>query len=66
MSPSGPAEAAGINVGDLILQVDGKPVSSPDDLLDHLTGRSVGETVAVSTLRGGLAREVSITIAERH
>ena len=65
VSASGPAEAAGVHVGDLILTVDGKPASSADDLLDQLSGRRAGETVALGTLRGGTAREHSIAIAER-
>jgi S1-C subfamily serine protease len=65
VSASGPAEAAGVQVGDLILAVDGKPVSSSDQLLDHLSGRKPGETIVLSTLRGGSAREVSITVGEK-
>jgi S1-C subfamily serine protease len=65
VSDSSPAASAGINVGDLIVAVDGKAVSSSDELLDHLSSRKAGETIAVSTVRGGVTREVSIAIAER-
>jgi S1-C subfamily serine protease len=65
ITPSGPAESAGVNVGDLIVAVDGKPISSSEELLDHLSGRKAGETVTVSTLRGGTGREVRIGVAER-
>jgi hypothetical protein len=34
-------------------------------LLDQLSGRSAGETILLSTLRGGSALEQSIVIAER-
>ena len=57
VTPSGPAESAGVNVGDLILEVDGKPVASSDELLDRLAGRKAGETIVLSTSRGGAARE---------
>jgi S1-C subfamily serine protease len=65
VSESGPAATAGMHVGDLIVAADGKPTSSPEDLLDQLSGRSAGETILLSTLRGGAAREVSIVIGER-
>ena len=65
VTSSGPAESAGVNVGDLILEVDGKPVASSEELLDRLAGRKAGETIVLSTLRGGAGREASIVIGER-
>ena len=65
ITPSGPAESAGINVGDLIVAVDGKPISSSEELLDQLSGRKAGETITVATLRGGNARDVSITVGAK-
>ena len=65
ITPSGPAEAAGVNVGDMVLEVDGKPLASSEELLDRLSERKTGETMVLSTLRGGAARETSIVIGER-
>ncbi len=65
VTSSGPAESAGVNVGDLILEVDGKPVASSEELLDRLAGRKAGETIVLNTLRGGAGREASIVIGER-
>jgi S1-C subfamily serine protease len=65
VTQSGPAESAGVNVGDLILEVDGKPVASSEDLLHHLGGRKAGETIVLNTSRGGAGRDVSIVVAER-
>jgi serine protease Do len=65
VSSSTPAEAAGVNVGDLILDVDGKAASSSEDLLDQLSTRRVGETIVLSTLRGGTAQERAVVIGER-
>ena len=62
VSESGPAAIAGVHVGDLIVAADGKPTSSSEDLLDQLSGCAAGETIVLSTLRGGAAREVSIVI----
>jgi serine protease Do len=60
-----PAEAAGVIVGDILLEFDGKPTESPEDLLDLLIGSRIGQTVAARTLRGGSARDVQMTVAER-
>src|SRR5687768_4299061 len=63
VSDTSPAANAGLNVGDLIVAADGKPTSSSDDLLDHLSGRAAGETIVLSTVRGGQALERSLVIA---
>ena len=65
VSAAGPADAAGVNVGDLILDVDGKPAASAEDLLDALSAHGVGQTVVLNTLRGGTAREARIVIGDR-
>jgi S1-C subfamily serine protease len=65
VTPASPAEAAGLMVGDLLLEFDGQPTESADDLLERITGNRVGEAVVARTLRGGSERDVRITIAER-
>jgi len=61
----GPAAKAGVLVGDLILALDGQPITSPDDLLDLLTGDRVGKAATLRILRGGAAKEVPVTVGER-
>ena len=60
-----PAERAGLIVGDVLLAFDGKATESPEDLLDLLAGHRVGQSVVAHVLRGGAARDVQITVAER-
>jgi S1-C subfamily serine protease len=60
-----PAAAAGVIVGDVLLDFDGQPVHSPEQLLDLLLGDRVGRAVVVRVLRGGTATELSITVGER-
>ncbi|OIQ85706.1 putative periplasmic serine endoprotease DegP-like precursor [mine drainage metagenome] len=48
---SGPAEAAGVQNGDILLAVDGKPVSSVDQVRAILKG--AGKTIALLIERGG-------------
>jgi S1-C subfamily serine protease len=60
-----PAAAAGILVGDLLLEFDGHPVEAPEELLDLLLGDRVGRTVVLKVLRGGKSAELTITVGER-
>jgi S1-C subfamily serine protease len=65
VSGDGPAAKAGILVGDVILTFDGQNVTSPDDLLDLLTGDRIGKPATLRILRGGAAKDVPVTIGER-
>lgn len=60
-----PADRAGVIVGDVLLAFDGKVTESPEDLLDLLAGNRVGQSVVAHVLRGGAARDVQVTVAER-
>jgi S1-C subfamily serine protease len=60
-----PADAAGLLVGDVILEFDAHAVESPEDLLDLLLGDRVGRAVAVRLLRGGASKDVTLTVGER-
>jgi len=65
VSADSPAEAAGVLVGDLILAFDGRPIRSPEDLLEALTSDRVGKAVQIKVLRGGQPHEVTVTVGER-
>jgi len=60
-----PAAAAGVLVGDVVLDFDGQKIESPEDLLDLLLGDRVGRAVPLKVLRGGAAVEFSVTVGER-
>lgn len=56
----GPAAAAGVSRGDLLVGIDGSPISGPDDLLLGL--RRAGETAVLSIVRGaGEPRQATVT-----
>ena len=65
VTPGSPADAAGIIVGDLLLDFDGTRIESADDLLDRLTGDRVGQKIQLKTLHGGAARDVEVLVASR-
>ena len=60
-----PAAAAGILVGDVLLEFDGQKIESPEDLLDLLLGDRVGRAVRLKVLRGGTVVEFSVNVGER-
>jgi S1-C subfamily serine protease len=62
VDPDGPAAAAGIERGTIILAVDGETVDSRAELAAAIGAREPGDTVTLTVLRGDEETEVSITL----
>jgi serine protease Do len=60
-----PAAAAGVLVGDVLVALDGKPVESPQDLMDRLLETEIGRPASLRVLRGGAIVDVGVTVGER-
>jgi len=65
ITPGSPAEAAGLLVGDVLLDFDGHPVEAPDDLLELLTGDRIGTSVPVRVRRAAALQEIAVRVGER-
>ena len=65
VSEGGPAEKAGLMLGDIIVAVEGAAVAHASDLQSALDPEKVGSAVAVRVLRGGKLQDVSVTVGER-
>jgi S1-C subfamily serine protease len=65
ITKGGPAANGGVLVGDLVLDLDGHTVSSPEDLLDLLLGDRVGRPARLRVLRGGTDTALTVVIGER-
>ncbi len=61
----GPADKAGVQVGDIVKSVNGASVKSPTDLTRRIADVKVGEKVTLSVLRGGKIVSVTVTAALR-
>jgi serine protease Do len=64
VTPGGPAAKAGLERGDVILELDGQPVSGPDDLSVRISQTAPGTTVHLKLFRDRAVREVSVTLGE--
>jgi S1-C subfamily serine protease len=63
--PDGPAGAAGLIIGDIIVSIDGDPIAEPEDIVAVLRPERVGQAVTVRMVRGGEPRELRVVIGER-
>jgi S1-C subfamily serine protease len=61
----GPADRAGLIIGDILLTLGGTPIPDSDDAQALLGGKEVGAVVGAEILRGGEVKEVEITLGER-
>ena len=61
----GPAERAGLAVGDLIVSFDGKPVGSADSLSALVQTRQPGDSVQVVVERNGSSRTIPVTLGTK-
>ncbi len=60
--PGGPADQTGINVGDIVLEVDGTEVSRMEELLREIRRRKVGESMRLTLLREGRRWSVAVVL----
>lgn len=65
VEPDGPAEKAGVMIGDILVALDAQPVNDTDDVQKYLTSEHVAKPVKASLIRGGAQTEATITVGER-
>ena len=59
-----PAEKAGLQVGDIIIQADGKDIKTMDELNEIKNSHAIGETMTLKINRNGTERDITITLEE--
>src|SRR5436309_6680142 len=65
VEPGGPAIAAGLQAGDLIVSFDDQPVNGIDDLHRLLTAERIGTASRLTVVRGTQKLEFSVLAGER-
>src|SRR6476620_2993208 len=60
-----PAADAGLLVGDILVALDGVPLTSPEELVDLLVGDRVGRALTLQLSRGSSPQSAQINPAER-
>ncbi|MFG2047301.1 S1C family serine protease [Micromonospora sp. NPDC048935] len=63
VEPSGPADSAGLKVGDVILKINGRPMTEPTDLTALVRKFAPGSVVSVEFRRGSARQNTSVTLA---
>lgn len=64
VTANGPAERAGIHPGDVILAIDGRPVTDPDELIVAIRARTPGDTIVLHVRSGSSERDVRVKLDE--
>jgi putative serine protease PepD len=64
VTKDGPADRAGIRAGDVILAIDGRPVTDPDELVVAIRAKAPGDTVLLRVRSGSAVRDVRVVLQE--
>lgn len=60
-----PADKAGLKAGDVIIEVNDKPVKNSHELLIMVAGFSVGEKITMKVIHEGQEKRLTVVISER-
>jgi serine protease Do len=60
VAPGGPSAVAGIRSGDLVLKIDGRPITSAADLTRQVGGFHKGDAIRLEVSRSGQVREIAV------
>jgi photosystem II stability/assembly factor-like uncharacterized protein len=64
IAPNGPAFEAGLQLGDIIVSVNGKPVKNTDELVTAISAQKPGTDATVDYIRNGKGSIANLTIAD--
>ena len=63
VTPGGPADKAGLKIGDIITNFDGVDINNSDELIVAIRSKSVGDKVKVRYIRNKISKEATVTLA---
>ncbi|GAP64753.1 periplasmic serine protease, Do/DeqQ family protein [Mizugakiibacter sediminis] len=64
INPGGPAEKAGVKLGDVILAYNGQPIDGPADLPPLVGATRPGSKATLEIFRDGRKRSIEVTVGE--
>ena len=62
LTSGGPAEKAGLELGDVVTKFDGKAVADSDDLVAAVQGHKAGDRVVLTFTRNGAEQTATVTL----
>jgi S1-C subfamily serine protease len=65
VEPGGPAEKAGVLIGDILVAIREQTLGETDNLQDILASARIGDTLSLALLRAGNPVQVTISLGER-
>jgi serine protease DegQ len=65
VEPEGPADKAGLMLGDVLIAIDDTSTADTDEVQSVLGKREVGKEVKAKIVRGGEVKELRVTLGER-
>jgi S1-C subfamily serine protease len=63
--PGGPADKAGIVIGDILVSLGRQSITRLEDVQSLLAGDAIGKTLPLKFIRGGAVQDGNIVVAER-
>lgn len=64
LEKDGPADRAGLQIGDIILKFDGKDIASTDELVRAVTDAAPGSSAKLQVWRNGASKEMTVSLGE--
>ncbi len=65
VAPDSPAMTVGLKPGDIILQFNGKTLTTPQELIDAVDQTQPGQKVTLVVVRAGQSKEVQVIIGDK-
>jgi serine protease Do len=65
VTPGSPADQAGLQTGDTITSVNGKPIKNGDDLIGSISATKPGSKIDLNFTRNGQQKDAKVTVADR-
>jgi serine protease Do len=65
VTPDGPADKAGVKIGDIVLAMDGKPMAEASQFEVSLYRRSIGQKVRLTVLRQDSTLDLDVAVIEQ-